>query len=59
MFGREEGTSNTAIQATTSLQPDPVYSLRAHKAEGRIYKTTEWTVLEDGDNIRRGHDAMF
>ena len=55
---RDDGTG-VAIKASASSQSDLQHVTRSDEIEGRIYKTTEWTVSEDDDNVKREHSVMF
>jgi len=59
MVHPQDGGASVAIQAFASCQPDQQNMPRSDEIDGRIYKTTEWTVLEADNNVERDDIVMF
>lgn len=53
IFLHDDGVSSASVKAVASSQFESDYVLRPEETEGRIYKTTEWTVLGTEGKAKR------
>lgn len=59
IFLPEDGVSSTSVKAMSSSQLENDYSKRTYETEGRIHKTTEWTVLGTEGRISRSNSEVY